>query len=271
MVQLDQHDAGFTGELGVEPQHFDCEGDFVHDALAGAVATGEQLQVGNVIEGAVAVDVVDGLFRQQPSADVLFHDVTMSEKFPRTLAILPRDNGPSIAVFILVYRRFCVGVLGLIGQRSEKAAALCATQQLLAIDSSAGAPLDRHEFAALKAVNVPFFVRKFLGVSHAAHGAIQRVSTVFFAKRGQVALHHGERLPALFTGEFDGRLAGRNTSVGTFISLPANSFAEFARCLALTGLELLSAVFANFLDRHRYNSLLGGMGVVAVFGPQVKG
>ena len=74
LMQLHQRNTSGTGELGVESKDLYRELHLVGDALAGRLFLGPKFEVGGVIVGSIAVDVMDVLAGPQGASEKFLHD-----------------------------------------------------------------------------------------------------------------------------------------------------------------------------------------------------
>jgi hypothetical protein len=77
----------FPSELRVGLEHVYGEGNFVHDALSRPMTTGEQFEIGDVVEAPITVDVMDSLLWEKLTTEMLFHDIPMFEHLAAGLAL----------------------------------------------------------------------------------------------------------------------------------------------------------------------------------------
>lgn len=94
---LDQLVACGAKEFGVELRDFNCKGDFVGNALSGAVSAGEKFKIFDAVVGSNAVDMMHGFFRKQFASNVLLHVVSMFINVCASLTVNARESQDHIA------------------------------------------------------------------------------------------------------------------------------------------------------------------------------
>jgi hypothetical protein len=151
-----------------------------------------------------------------------------------------------------------VGIVRLVRVSAKLRAALGTAQAFHSVDGAAWSTLNRHSVAALDAGCVPCFFRQSSAQSTAFGRTVHRVFTEFFAVGSNRSRLVPEQLAANTAGEigaFDARvLAPENSFVRSF----ARSTTEFLSRSLRLDFEVLSAAFANLLDRHLGFSYLVG-------------
>lgn len=245
-------------ELRVLPEHFKREGDFVDDALAGAVSVGEQFQVLDTIVVPVPVNVVDSFVGEQTSAYVLLHDVAMFEDF-----LAPQCGGvadhyghvpPFVATCQIAFSKSFIERRGL-----EECFTLPVTKFLFSVKRAAGSAAHRVHNAALQAFEVVSNICISSPTQVGAwHGAIQRVSVPLFSKCGYNARLHFKQNTALLAGKREHGDPGSEPSVESLVGGLARSFAKTARAVFWFNGKGFVAVFARQLNWHGLTPLLDG-------------
>ena len=257
MFMRNQIVSEFAPKFGVEQKHLYREVDFVDDALAGTVSVGEQFKVLDSVVLPIAVDVVDGFFWVESSANFLLHYVTVFKNvFACRFSVLRRDSQPDVPPA-------ANGSSGLVSAfLAVKLAdpfvfALFRTHLLGEVNATRSISVARAFFAAVHAGE---FVARFgvfaLACKRAFHRAVQRIAIKFFPVRGQVRQPHDEWLPAFFAGEVDWGLVGGRFSVLAMISATCQA-AVSTFYIARVAIKQLPASFTAFLDRHECFSLFG--------------
>jgi hypothetical protein len=258
-------------KIGIQPKYLDGEGDFVGNALAGAVAVGEQFQVFNRVVVPVPVFVVNGLFRVQLAAKRLFHDVAMLKHRPLfSFARQFRNGNPNVSVSLdvslvaTVLKSLKCRFLAKFNLALDRAISLLRVntptgfarlrKSFTTVDASEGVSL----FAVFAAANIGTVAR-----------AIHRVFGVFLAVFRKVRLHHAKWLAAFFASKTN------NFPTGGDVWLPETlraSTGETAKAPVITWIakERLSAVLTRFLNRHGLAPVFGDIGTMAVSVGDVK-
>lgn len=105
-----QLETGVASEFGVERQHFYGESDFIDDALTGTVSTGEELQITEIVEGSVAVDVVNCFVRPKFPSNFLFHNVAVLKNLDGFFTRFRTNRHSHVAVSTKSRLRDAIGV-----------------------------------------------------------------------------------------------------------------------------------------------------------------
>jgi hypothetical protein len=244
------------GELGVQLQYLDSKVDFVDDALTGTVAAGEKLEVTNIIVFPVAVNVVNGFFREQFTSEMLGHDISMFKHRMFYASDKARYRNPRISVTLNVARcRAFLFKSRECGLALMSSFAGSVTKFLLSINppdwNSAAALL----FSALKTGETLTFHRVFSSAEvRTRHAAIHRI----FAVPLLIDFHGGwfvrKNLAAFFAVEVDQRYLRSNAAVNLFV----RGYARFAAKTLLNMTRLYrkfsSTLRADLADWHRFDS-----------------
>jgi hypothetical protein len=247
---------GGEAEVGVLSQYLDGELHLVDDSLSGSVAAGEQLKIFGPIIGSQTIDVVNRLFSQQFSTDLLLHDVSMLEHVSGGLSADARNHDPDVAPSALVSRDFLVGMFFPVGKTTKERSAFGTAQRFESIDGAAGSSLDGHGFPALDAVDGPSVIRKPTTDTPALRGTVHRVFVELFSVFAEICGFVKERFTADSALKFSNfGLRGRAT-VRRFVRSFARSSAEALMCMRRLDLKKGRALFTGFFNRHFVSSLV---------------
>jgi hypothetical protein len=258
--------ACLPGEFGVSAEHFNCEGDFVDNALSWAVSVVEQFQIFWSVIFSVTIFVVHGFVRTKRSAEHLLHNIAVFKHFVHRNAISRWDSQYDVAAFDAT-RYVGRSVFFSVKLTDPLVFTLLRAKFLLNIYAATLVAMAHSFFTAIHASE---FVARFSFFSascvHAIHRAIYRIAVEFLSVSSQVRLHHDKRFTAFFAGEGDrcsaqGRqsllVEMRSSTRQTAILAAGFSFARVA-------VERLAAVHARHLDRHGFAPLCGNKGSLAM-------
>lgn len=245
-----QDHTSFRGELGIQGQYLDGEGDFVNDALSGSVTGREQFEVVDGVVLPVAVDVVDGFFRKQFAAEVLFHYIAMFKYVARWGAVFTRDYESNITVSGNAFRGFLFRMFFLVGNSSKQRTTGSAAQKLFSVERSAGSALNRHWVSTLDADNVPVRFFDLFSSSHAIARTIWGIFSVFFEVGANVGRFVREQLLAHRTRKIDTRNLGVFSPKISFVQAFAMEVAKALCAVTRAYFEARTTTFASFRNRH---------------------
>jgi hypothetical protein len=257
VADMTQFVASSFGEVGVQGQYLDGELHLVDDSLAGAVPTGEKLEIDESVIGSDSIDVMDCFFGTESSPDTLFHDVTVFENIPGRFCADSRNHGANVAPTPFVSSDLLIRVVFPVRQPSEKRATLGTAQRFQSVDCASRSPLNGHSGSALNACGGPLFVRKTSADTAAPRGAVHRVFVPFFAVLAQGCRLIAEWLfahTAFEHGEFG--LRGRAT-ISSFIRSFAGSTTKALAGVRRLDLKKGLALFTAFFDGHLVFSAVG--------------
>lgn len=250
-------------KFGVQPEHFQCEGDLVHGALAGAMTRREKFEVFNPIVVPHSVDVMDGLFGEQWSPDVLLHDHAVLT--PVTLLSFEESGHvhADVPTWVRSFQQISVVEIGegfrsLVGRFTD----LVAKFLFFGVSrtSFGFVALHRVNFTALDACkNIACRGISLAARTRAFSRAVYGITPPFLAKRCYDAGFHGEWITALLADEVKHWHLRRLPTVSAFVS----SLASFVTKLTTSVFRLRQkntvAVLARQLDRHGKSPSLNKM------------
>ena len=260
-MNLVQFKASRSGEVGVQSQYLDGELHLVDNALAGAVAAAEKLQVLDAVVRADTVDVVDGFSRKEFSSERFFHDVTVLKSVSGRAAIDTRNNNSDVAMSRSAFGRFLSQMFTLVAKSAKQRATFRAAQTLLSIYGAARLALNGHRLLALNAIDLPFIGGKATAFPAAFGGAVQRFFAPLFDMRAQVTGFHGERAAANAAGKVDRLNLCSGTSVDGFMSSFARQCTKSLPSMGWLDAKNLAALFAVLINWHLSFSMPGQFGI----------
>jgi hypothetical protein len=239
-------------ELRVQPEHFDCEAYLVDDSLAGAMPTGEQFQVRDVVIKPITVNVMDSFLREQFSPNLLLHDVSVFEDFVGRRAILGGDAQQGVFSFN-ASRYLRQAMFFAVDFAYPLVFALLRANSLFVVKiAAARAARSVAFFTAVFACEFVSLVGIFpSAVRGAWQRAVQRIFTVLFSILFYLARFVKERLAAFLALEFHVRHLCRDTSMQSFVCFFAFKIAKALRAMRKFNAEQAGTLFASFLDAFR--------------------
>ena len=258
-------------ELGVQSQYLDGEGYLVDDSLARPVATGKKLQVTNIIETSVPVNMVDRLFGEQFSPEMLGHDVTVFQDSVPFAGDHRGHRNPNVTVPLDMFFVVPAFKAGECTRADRFVAAFRTAVLLLSVDAPARfAAFIQGVSALLASKCVAVFSIFSPPQRRAGDRAVQRVAVKFLTVRNQVPLAHGESFTALFAGKWNQHLAGGRKFFLESVFAPAFQTAVLATLFGFVGVavERLVAILTDHFERHdstplfNKGSVVGALGVV---------
>lgn len=207
------------GKFGVGRKHVDGKGNFVLNALTGAVATREKFQVFNRILGSIPVLVMDGFFGKERAANLLFHHKPMLQHFSFLASGAgPGWNGkPNVTVPFDVAPHLTTQKS--IGSTISEPSVFTrpAAKFLLVVDAATRFAALILALAAMGTFKkVSFIGLRCLGHAKAFAGAVQRIVAVKFPVRSQIGLLYSKRISTGRATKQDGCFLRPAAPIGGF-------------------------------------------------------
>lgn len=204
MRQFAQLDTGCPSKFGVQAKYVDRELHLVDDALAGAVPAAEQFEVFDSVIASNSVDVMNGFFVAQFSANMSGHHVTMFENAVFGAGDQRWNGNPHVAVpfnvsLEIAFFKTCKGLFSW-----RFVSAFLTAVFLCAINAGScfTAALNKRPLAIFANAHVSL-VSLFSSVFSKAHaGAVWRVFSVFLSVGSQVGRFVKEWLLTVLATEF---------------------------------------------------------------------
>lgn len=255
--------AGDGVKFGVLKQHFNREFYLVDDSLSRSVTTVEQFEVFDSVVGSNTIDVMDGLLGEEVSTNVLRHNEPVLEHRVFNAGDATGHGNPHVAVPLGMFLNVPAVKARESGISLVFSLALAIAKSLIVVKSAARSTAQGIFFAALLTGKCVTRFRGFAtAVGRAFHSTVKRVTSEFFAVGGRVGLLHHKRFVAFGACKLQRSNSRSRATMFTFIGV----FAALATVLPISVLRLNrkypGAVFADYFNRHGYDSSVGHQGIV---------
>lgn len=236
------------GRVGRE--NFNRKVDLVDNALAGPVATVEQLKVFVPIVRPYPVDVVNSFFGQELATESFGHDVTVLHDSALLALYETRDGYPDVAVTFGVAPERAAFEFPQRSLSEKFVTALRRAVFLLRVKAPARLPTASERVLAVGARKLVAIFGIF-GASDVGtrSRAVKRSVWVLFEVGIIVGAHHAERLGALLAREVEHFSSRSNVRSTKSFGTPAGNTAKTA-LVARVAVKRLSTILTLFLDRH---------------------
>lgn len=257
MFDRAQFVANSFGEVGIQSQYLDGELHLVDNALAGAVPAAEKLQVLDSVVVALPVYVMHRFFGKKLSPKALLDHVAVFKNLVDEGIVLRGDAQNRV---------FAFDSLGDFGQTVLRAVylagpfvlALLTAKFLFSVNSTSAFSASAVElFAAIFTVGFVLFIGILSATDgRTANAAVAGGFAEFLLVSAQVCGFVKERLTAFATSELDRGYVRRGAAMFCFKSYFAVSVAKTLFLVFSRNAKSGVALFTDFIDAHRGNSLV---------------